>query len=462
MNSLPVFRLLRSTAVRLALGYAGLFALSSLILLGLLWWQTGSFLDREVDAAVIADTQAIGDSLRRDGLAGAIRTMEQRIASNVDENAIYLLADPALTPIAGNLTAWPSQVERETGWYHVELVRGANPHATRLLHLGLPGGFHVLVGRDVQERETIRLLILQALGWSSAAALLLALLGSLFLRRAILGRVDMINRTAVAIVQGDLAHRIPGRDTSDEFDQLTRTLNGMLDQIQKLIEGVRNVSNAVAHELRTPLTVLRARLEDLVHGRPDATARQAELEQAVADVDRLINIFNALLRLAEIDSGLRRSGFRTVDLAGLVRDIGDLYAPVSEEKGIAFSLQADTAVTVTGDSYLLSQAVGNLLDNALKYTPPQGQVRLSLSRRDNGDAMVTVADNGAGISATDLQQVTERFYRGANARGVTGLGLGLSVVTAVAQLHGGSLELSDGHPGLTATLILPVGTAPAQ
>ena len=449
-------RFLRSTSVRLALGYAALFIVSSLVLVGLLWWRTAAYLERETNAVILADTRAIGDRLRDFGLPGAVETINERAGANGDQNAIYLLVGLFGQPVAGNLSAWPSEIGRDDGWHLAEMLRSGQSRATQLLSVALPGGFQLLVGRDVEERERVRALILNGLAWAVGAALVIAAAGGYLTRRALLARVEAISRTSAAIVPGDLAHRVPERDSADEFDDLARIINSMLDQIQNLIEGVRNVSNAVAHDLRTPLAEARARLEDILRSQPPTEQIFEEIEATVEDIDRLIGMSNALLRLAEIDSGVRRSGFRRVDLAEIIEDVADLYRPAAEAKSIALSVGAPAGLVANGDPFLLAQAIGNLVDNAIKYAPVQGSVALRLDRRGAGDVEVAVVDDGPGIPDEEKHRVTQRFYRGDSSRAKAGVGLGLSVVASVAKLHGGSLVLTDNHPGLTASLYLPV------
>lgn len=448
-------RLLRSTAVRLAIGYALLFVLSSFALVGFYWWRTAAYLDREVNAVILADTQAIGDRLQDFGLSGAIQTINQRIRQHADEHAIYLLADPSLVPVAGNLAAWPLRIGHQTGWYQLDLARNDKLYTTRVLYVGLPQGFHLLVGRDVQDLVAIRRSIIDSLGSVVVVALFLAVIGGLLVRRAILHRVDAINRTASGIVQGDLSRRVPSHGSSDEFDQLARTINGMLQQIEVLVDGVRNASNAVAHDLRTPLAELRGRLEEVLLDPPTQEETLRQIQAAVADLDRLIEVFNALLRLADIDSGARLSGFRDVPLDNVAGEVIDLYGPLAEDKGITLKTAIPSDLTVRGDPFLLAQAIGNLLDNALKYAPPRGIVSLTLARGEDGGVDIVVTDNGPGITPEEMPKVMERFFRGSAGRNTEGLGLGLSVVAAVARLHRGAIHLADACPGLAASLHLP-------
>jgi signal transduction histidine kinase len=450
-----MLRLLRSTSVRLALGYAALFIASSMLLAGFLWWRTAGDLDRQTDSLISADAREIADQLRDFGLPGAIEAINVRIAEAPGGQAIYLLADRQHKPLAGNLPAWPVAVGPKPGSYEIEITDDGRLRAARLLRVGLPDGLNLLVGRDIEDRAELRSLIVDSLCWAVGTAFVLAIGGGILVRRAVLRRVEMINDTASAIVRGDLSQRVPVRETADAFDRLVQTINGMLQQIQQLVEGVRNTVNAIAHDLRTPLAELRARLEELLRMRPAGEATYDEVQKSVADIDRLIQVFNALLRLAEIDSGVRRSGFRRVDLADLATEVAELYAPLTEEKCADFGIDARSGLTVNGDPYLLAQAVGNLVDNAVKYVPRGGKVSLRIAPCDDGRIEIAVADNGPGIPDGERLRVTDRFYRGRSSAGTSGIGLGLSVVEAVARLHEGRLTLTDNDPGLVASLRMP-------
>ncbi|HEY1719728.1 MAG TPA: HAMP domain-containing sensor histidine kinase [Magnetospirillaceae bacterium] len=452
-----MLRLLRSTSVRLTLVFAGLFIIASLMLGAILWWETAASLERETDAVIVADTQAVGDRLRDFGLAGALTTINERVAQTADEHAVYLLTDPALNRLAGNLSAWPAAVGKDTGWYEASLVRDGHTYPARLFHVSLSGGFQLLIGRDMGSRLAIRHLIVNALAWSALVAVALAIAGGLLVRRAVLGRIAQVNRTTTAIVQGDLSRRLTVGGSDDEFTRLARTINEMLAQIELLIDGVRNASNAIAHDLRTPLAELRARLEDterrLAGGAADAPTLRGEVQDAIDDVDRLVDIFNALLRLAAIDSGARRAEFRRVELAPLVEEVAEVYGALAEAKGARLIVNTPEQIAITGDSDLVAQATANLLDNAIKYAAG-GPITLSLHRQPDGQAAITVADAGPGVPENERGKVIERFRRGDASRHSPGVGLGLSEVAAVAKLHGGALELGDNAPGLKATLVL--------
>jgi signal transduction histidine kinase len=260
-------------------------------------------------------------------------------------------------------------------------------------------------------------------------------------------------------MRGDLSHRLPGSQSGDELDTLSHTINGMLDQIEQLFHGIRDVSNAIAHDLRTPLAELRSRLEELSLTRPSAHETFAEIDAAVADVDRVIRIFNALLRLAEIDTGMRRSGFVSVNAAELAAQAVELYVPAAELKGISLTCRDTGPIPVSGDPLLLAQAVSNLIDNALKYASDGGKVTVEVLRGAQGAIEIAVSDDGPGISDSEKIKAPERFYRGDTSRGTPGVGLGLSLVAAVAKLHGGELVLTDNHPGLRAQMVIEPNAA---
>jgi signal transduction histidine kinase len=235
---------------------------------------------------------------------------------------------------------------------------------------------------------------------------------------------------------------------------LSRTINGMLDQIEQLLHGVRDVSNSIAHDLRTPLAELRSRLEELSLTRPRPDETFAEIDGAVLDVDRVILIFNALLRLAEIDTGMRRSGFVRVNAADIARRAVDFYLPAAELQGVALSYRGAGPAEISGDPVLLAQAIGNLIDNALKYTSSGGAISVEVQVLDDGKVQLSVADDGPGIPDDEKPKVSARFYRGDASRGTPGVGLGLTLVASVAKVHGGAVELADNHPGLRAKMII--------
>ncbi|HEY4316309.1 MAG TPA: ATP-binding protein [Herbaspirillum sp.] len=400
------------------------------------------------------DTQRMVATFYEQGPQGLATIIHQRVGSELVGEKILLLTDASFNKLDGNLPDWPTEISHAVGTYRVNLKVDNVPVRAVLVHTALPGGYHLLVGRDVNRYDALKSYFFYGLIGAAAVVLLVGVLGGLLIRRALLVKVGNLRQTAQAIVEGDLSHRLQTRGGDDELDMLAQTVNRMLDQIEHLIHGVRNVSNAIAHDLRTPLTELRFRLESVSVGRPPPEIAFAEIETAVADVDRVIQIFNALLRLAEIDTGARRSGFVRVDMGSVGADIVEFYQPVAELKGIALSFVAEGELALAGDPFLLAQAVGNLIDNALKYAQENGSIRVEARRAGEVAIEVSVADDGPGIPDEEKPQVSKRFYRGDASRGTPGVGLGLSLVSAVAELHGGALVFTDNSPGLRATLRL--------
>ncbi len=320
-------------------------------------------------------------------------------------------------------------------------------------------GLHLLVGRDTRELKATQSLITRALLWGVAITLALALLGGVFMSRGMLRRIELINQTSRNIMGGDLSQRIPIRGSGDELDQLADNLNSMIDEIERLMDGIRHVSDNIAHDLRTPLTRLRNRLEQLQINLEGGSPHQEQVEQSITDADQLLTTFAALLRIARIEAGGHTAKFTTVDLDALVHDAAELYEALAEEKQLRFSTQTDAGVVVDGDRDLLFQALTNLLDNAIKYTPAGGEVSLELKRIDISagiSADITVSDTGTGIPEAERDKVGQRFYRLESSRSTPGNGLGLSLVKAVAKLHRAELLLEDNAPGLKATLRLPI------
>jgi signal transduction histidine kinase len=328
-----------------------------------------------------------------------------------------------------------------------------------LVHVAHLGGYNLLVGRDNTLFAPLQTRFWYGLAAAIAVLSIAGLLVGLITRRALMSRVYSIRQTVSAIMHGDLKHRLPTHLNDDELNTLARTINGMLEQIELLVHGVRNVSNSIAHDLRTPLAELRSRLEELALIRPSPEQTYAEIDGAVADVDRVIRIFDALLRLAEIDAGMRRSGFVPLDMADLAASAVEFYAPAAELKNIDLVFRSDGPMPVSGDPVLLAQALGNLIDNALKYAPVNGAIEVAVLKRSDSTAEVSVSDNGPGIADPEKAKVVERFYRGDASRGTPGVGLGLSLVQAVAKLHGSALELADQNPGLRVALTVALDAA---
>jgi signal transduction histidine kinase len=452
---------IRSSALSLAIGYVAL-GITALVLFAAPLWYAWQVTIQEGRAEILqVDAQRLAEVFRREGEDGVRSFIDARVRMQIAGDRILLLTDASLRPISGNLPAWPADVPTVPGNYKVQIELGKQGPQTALVHVATLGSYKFLVGRDNALFAPLQTRFWYGLAVAIAVLSIAGLLIGLITRRALLSRIHSIRQTVSAIIHGDLKHRLPTHLSDDELNTLSRTINGMLEQIELLVHGVRNVSNSIAHDLRTPLAELRSRLEELALIRPSPEQTFAEIDGAVADVDRVIRIFDALLRLAEIDAGMRRSGFVTLDAAELAENAVEFYAPAAELKGIDLKFRSDGAVQVPGDPVLLAQALGNLIDNALKYAPVNGLIEVEVLKRGADAAEISVADNGPGIAEAEKGKVMERFYRGDASRGTPGAGLGLSLAQAVAKLHGSALLLSDRHPGLCVTMILALDAASA-
>ena len=452
-------RLIRSSALTWALGYV-LLGLAALGTFAVVLWYAWNVTIFEVREEVLRDdAQRLTAVFNRDGIAGLTAYINERVGLQIAGERTLLLTDSANQRLAGNIDSWPQGIAAEPGGGAVWVDLRGKPIHMLLVRTTLPGGYHLLVGRDLALFKPLE----RRFTWGLLAAVtflfVVGVAGAILMRRQLLSRVEGIRQTVSAIMQGDLRRRLAIAQSGDELDTLSQTLNGMLEHIEHLIRGISNVSNSIAHDLRTPLAELRSRLEELSVTRPPAPETFAEIDAAVADVDRVMRIFNALLRLAEIDSGARRSGFVRVDAAAVTAEVVEFYEPAAEQKSVRFSFESIGEAPVAGDPVLLAQAVSNLIDNSLKSVAERGAISVSVGRGADGAVEIAVADDGPGIPDGDKPKAAERFFRGDASRGSPGVGLGLSIVDAVAKLHGGVLQLLDNHPGLRARMVLPVSAA---
>jgi signal transduction histidine kinase len=447
-------RLFRSSAAVLAVGYV-VFGVVALVLFAVpLWYAWQKTVEQGRSEILSADAQRLTEVFRRGGAEGLKAFVDERVSLQIPGERILLVTDAGFHPLAGNLPEWPRNLPPQTGTHTVQLtLQGRNTRAV-VAHVRLEGGYNLLVGRDTERFAPVEQDFWFGLAGALAVLAIVGVLGGLLIRRILMMRIQGIQETVQAIMQGRLSHRLETSRSGDELDMLSQTINGMLEQIEHLINGVRNVSNSIAHDLRTPLAELRSRLEELSLTRPPPGETFTEIDAALADVDRVIAIFNALLRLAQIDAGMRRSGFVPFDAAKLAADAVEFYLPAAELKGVTLTYRGSGPAPTSGDPVLLAQAVSNLIDNALKYSPPGGSVSVDAVRGEGDAVEIAVADNGPGVADSEKPRLVERFYRGDASRGTPGVGLGLSVVDAVAKLHGGFLKLADNNPGLRARLVV--------
>ena len=447
-------RLFRTAAFRLALTYGGLFGISVLVLFGGLYWSTIALLDRQIEQTIEAEIRGLDEQYRGRGLGRVIQAISER-SGNPANRTIYLLTDPALRRLAGNLNAWPTNATGDGTWIKIDLRRldsdDAQPLEVRARTFTLRGGFRLIVGRDDSDIQAFRAVAVEALAWSLAATIGFGLIGGLVMSRNLLRRVDAIAETSRDIVRGDLSRRMPVRGTGDEFDRLAESLNAMLDRIEELMIGLRAVTDSIAHDLRSPLTRLKSRIELVLREPPDATRQRRTLEETLAETDAVLATFTALLAIGRAESGSSHAEMAELDLATLAAEIAELYQPTAEEKGLRLEFQGSGPAPIRGHRQLLAQGLGNLLDNAIKYTPTGGRIEFAVVVEDL-QRRVIVADSGPGVPAADRARVLDRFVRLDSSRSTPGSGLGLSLVAAVAKLHGARLVLDDNQPGLRVTL----------
>ena len=448
---------LYSSTFHLALLYVSLFSASVLLLFAFIYWSTARYTAEQTDKAIIAEIRSLAERYETRGLPGLRRLISSSIErQRPTGTSIYLLADTRQRPIVGNINRWP-QVSEVDGWLNFELETGNTArgvHPARARQFRLVGGYQLLVGQDINELKKVRLRVIHSLAWGLLLTLALGLIGGIVMSRRMLNRLELINDTSQKIMDGELARRVPSRGSGDEFDRLAENLNRMLDQTESLMEGIRRVSDNIAHDLKTPLSRLRQRLEALSRGYSEDPSRLADLEAALQEADHLLNTFNALLKIARIESGPQQTNLKPVNLGKLAADVVELYEPLAEEKQQKLIFQEHHTSNVRADRDMLFQAFANLLDNAIKYTPVGGIISVYCSSHDV-NAVFTITDSGPGIPADQRDKIFQRFYRIDKSRSTTGNGLGLSLVQAVARLHGATVTLTDQVPGLTVGFILP-------
>lgn len=460
--------LIHTTAFRLAMRYTGFVCLLTIVCFAIIYWVTISQLQSQIDAGLRAEATALTRLYGLKGIAGlrdtiaALSTTKSLAASDTGDAGPrqYLLTDAELQPLAGSLPRWPTRILAQNGvWATLRLRAPTNQpeldaehhhFEMRAVALALPGGYHLLVGQSLDELIELRNTILTLTVAAVVLIIIVGFLGGALVGRGVLRRLQNVTDTADTIMTGDLSQRIPEEHGKDEFDALAGKLNAMLERIEQLIKATREVTENVAHDLRNPLTRLRGRAEMALMKRDDTTRQRQALQKAIEETDGIVATLNAILSIAQIESGTRRD-WNAVDLAAVCRDAAELYEPLAEEKSIQFNISIGAAAAIKGNRQLLAQAIGNLLDNAIKYTPAGGRVALSLTG-NGAQTTVTVADTGPGIPGNMREKALGRFVRLDTSRSQPGNGLGLSLVKAVADQHDAVLSLDDNHPGLHVNL----------
>jgi len=456
-------KLLRTTAFQLTLVYLAVFVLFAASLLGYFALNTRRLITDQITSTVTGEINGLSEQYTQGGIRRLVIVVDLR--SRRPGSSLYLVTTPTGEGLAGNIGSLEPGVLDHPGWLETSYRRLDAPegsdHRALVEVVQLPGGFHLMVGRDLEERERLFGIIANAGQWSLALVIVLGLIGGFFVSRRVLKRVDAMTDTAQTIMAGDLAGRLPVSGTGDELDRLALHLNAMLERIEALMGGLKEVSDNIAHDLKTPLTRLRNRCEQALRDAHGDGEYRAALEATIVESDELIRTFDALLMIARAESGQARDNMIEFDAAEIARDVGELYEPLADEKGIALTVDAPLAAPVRGNRELVSQALANLVDNAIKYAGPdakQNGVPAEIVVKAGNEAeriTLSVADRGPGIPDADRGRVVERFVRLEQSRSEPGSGLGLSLASAVARLHGGELKLEDNQPGLRSTIALP-------
>ena len=466
-------KLIRTTAFRLTLVYLFLFALFAASLLGYFAWNTRRLINEQITTTVNGEIAEITDLYNRwglRGLAGTLGTRALRPGAN-----LYLVTTPEGRAFGGNVGALAPGVMASVGWSETayrRLDEQDTAHHRALVRVTeLTNGFRLLVGRDLDERRRLFGIVAKAAQWSLLVVIVLGIGGGIFVARRVLHRIDAMTGTTRRIMAGDLSGRLPVGRSGDELDRLAENLNAMLERIEALMTGLKEVSDNIAHDLKTPLTRMRNRAEEALASSGSEAEYRAALERTIEESDSLIRTFNALLMIARAESGQARGNMDDFDAADVAKGIHELYEPLAEDDGMTLRVKAATA-RLHGNRELIGQALANLVENAIKYGKPSPVVQpldpaaaartrdiLIEARREGDHVLLSVTDHGPGIPEGDRKHAVERFVRLEASRTLQGSGLGLSLASAVATLHGGELKLGDSHPGLTATLVVPALSA---
>lgn len=461
-------KLVRTTAFRLTLVYLLLFALFAASLLAFFAWNTRRLITEQITTTVTAEIGEITDFYTRRGLRGLVLTIENR-ALRPGAN-LYLITTPSGQAIAGNVGSLAPGVMGSSGWsetFYRRLDDQGNENRRALVYVTqLTSGFRLLIGRDLEERKRLFDIVAKAAQWSVLVVFVLGIGGGIFVARRVLRRIDAMTGTTRQIMAGDLSGRLPVGRSGDEIDRLAESLNAMLERIEALMTGLKEVSDNIAHDLKTPLTRLRNRAEEALSKSRSEPEYRAALERTIEESDGLIRTFNALLMIARAESGQASGDMAVFDAAEVANGIHELYEPLAEDSGMTLHVKTMPA-PLHGNRELISQALANLVENAIKYGKPavvplvadadvNSKEIVIEARLDGEQVLLSVRDHGPGIPEGDRKHVVERFVRLEASRTLPGSGLGLSLASAVATLHRGELRLSDAAPGLTATLVFPM------
>jgi signal transduction histidine kinase len=459
---LPPIRILKAESFRLAALFALLFLTLTGVLIGTVLWIVKDAERSTLLTANETDIATVRNGFSSEGLDEAVEVVRQRLETpdiisrhghRLRPEAYMIIERDNGEVIAGNL---PS-IACEPGIFTTtRAMQPGERHARQVLGrcVDLADGLKLFVGRDTAAMSSTREHILQAFAWIALGACVIAVAAGLLLGRRFMARVDAITQTCERVIAGRLNERIPMRGRGDEWDRLARAINEMLDRISLLLENLQQVSSDVAHDLRTPLTRLRNRLEEARGQLQSADGYSTVIARAIDDTDQILSMFSAVLRISQVEAGTRMQSFTQVGLSDLMERVYDLYLPVAEDARHPLSRDLHPHIFIRGDEELLTQLFSNLIENAIRHTPPGTEIRLGLAvTRDR--ILASVIDKGAGVAPDERDKVVRRFYRASASRSSQGHGLGLSLAAAIAQLHGATLELGDANPGLRVDIAFP-------
>ncbi|MGO4738060.1 ATP-binding protein [Bosea sp. 2KB_26] len=452
--------LFRTTAFKLTAIYLVIFALFAGFVLGYVAWNAKRLLDDQIRSTIDAEIQGLAEQQRLGGIRRLVNIIERR--SRAPGASLYLVTTPVGERLAGNVEALQPGALDLPGESEIEYSRSSDaldsPSRAIVRVFVLPAGFRLLVGRDLEERDRLGVVIRRAAGWSLLLVFVLGCFASWFVARRVLKRIDDMTDTAQTIMAGDLKGRLAISGTGDELDRLALNLNAMLDRIGELMSGMQEVSDNIAHDLKTPLTRLRNRAEEALRTAQSPDELRGALDASIDEADNLIRVFNALLMIARLETGRINDSMAELDLSEVVSGLAELYDPLAEEAGLEIVTEVTPDLRVLGNRELIGQALANLIDNALKYGKPTGDaapvVRVAAAVVAQ-QIELSVTDNGPGIPEADRGRVLERFVRLDQSRSKPGFGLGLSLAAGVVRLHGGQIRLEDNAPGLRVVMLLP-------
>lgn len=444
----------RSAAYRLAFGYTALCALAVLAAGLAVYYAASAMLWHDFDRGVMEEVASLTREYGEGGLPDLMDAFAHR-ARRPGNVYHYALFDRA-----GGVKLRQSLLpDAPPGWGEARLEQSTQlSWHTRFFAQRLPGGETLIVAADTKDLDRFRNRLLGSLAAGFIAILGLGAAGTIFFGRHLRRRLETISSTAEAIVVGNLQQRVSVGPSGDEFDRAGASLNAMLDRIAQLVENLRQVSSDVAHDLRTPLQHLRGAVENGLKGPQDVAPLRNALESALGQSDSVLALFEAILRICEVETGGAKERFETIDMAALAARVSEMYGPAIEDGGRKLAFESDAAIPVRGDRELLIQMMANLLDNAALHTPAGTKVMMSV-RRTGAQVHLTVSDTGPGVPETDRERITQRFVRLDRGRTTSGHGLGLNLVAAIVSAHGGRLTIEDNHPGLRVNIHLPADGA---